>query len=133
MRISDWSSDVCSSDLQDIRVGVTGTTLRVRFSNELADVPLRIGAASIVRLDAAGKPLAGSLRALTFSRAADAQVPPLAPMLSDPIDYPVTAGERLAISVYFPEKTAPPAHAQMVDIVAGDATGSLDQIGRDHV
>src|SRR3546814_2832395 len=94
MRISDWSSDVCSSDLQDIRVGVTGTTLRVRFSNELADVPLRIGAASIVRLDAAGKPLAGSLRALTFSRAADAQVPPLAPMLSDPIDYPVTAGER---------------------------------------
>src|SRR3546814_12874788 len=82
MRISDWSSDVCSSDLQDIRVGVTGTTLRVRFSNELADVPLRIGAASIVRLDAAGKPLAGSLRAMTFSRAADAQVPPLAPMLS---------------------------------------------------
>src|SRR3546814_5885789 len=79
---------------QDIRVGVTGTTLRVRFSNELADVPLRIGAASIVRLDAAGKPLAGSLRALTFSRAADAQVPPLAPMLSDPIDYPVKAGER---------------------------------------
>src|SRR3546814_13997386 len=49
-------------------------------------------------------------------------------MLSDPIDYPVTAGERLAISVYFPEKTAPPAHAQMVDIVAGDATGSLDRV-----
>src|SRR3546814_1124358 len=49
-------------------------------------------------------------------------------MLSDPIDYPVTAGERLAISVYFPEKTAPPAHAQMVDIVAGDATGSLDLV-----
>src|SRR3546814_10473867 len=34
----------------------------------------------------------------------------------------------LAISVYFPEKTAPPAHAQMVDIVAGDATGSLDLV-----
>src|SRR3546814_17673541 len=40
---------------QDIRVGVTGTTLRVRFSHELADVPLRIGAASIVRLAAAGR------------------------------------------------------------------------------
>src|SRR3546814_18614532 len=87
MRISDWSSDVCSSDL----------------------------------------PLAGSLRALTFSRAADAQVPPLAPMLSDPIDYPVTAGERLAHPVYFPEKTAPPAHAQMVDIVAGDASGRWEE------
>src|SRR3546814_20998020 len=49
-------------------------------------------------------------------------------MFPDPIDYPVTAGERLAISVYFPEKTAPPAHAQMVDIVAGDATGSLDLV-----
>src|SRR3546814_5693107 len=28
----------------------------------------------------------------------------------------------------FPEKTAPRAHAKMVDIVAGDATGSLDLV-----
>src|SRR3546814_13845726 len=49
-------------------------------------------------------------------------------MFPDPIDYPVTAGERPAIPVYFPEITGPPAHAQMVDIVAGAATGSLDLV-----
>src|SRR3546814_19804770 len=81
---------------QDIRVGVTGTTLRVRFSNELADVPLRIGAASIVLLDAAGKPPAGTFRALTFSRAAAPAVPPPAPMPPSPPAYPATSGDRQA-------------------------------------
>ncbi|MCM8730559.1 SGNH/GDSL hydrolase family protein [Hephaestia sp. GCM10023244] len=111
---------------QELRVGVAGSTVRVRLSNELADVPLRIGAASIVRLDAAGKPVAGSLRVLTFGRAADISVPARAPIVSDPLAYPVKAGERLAVSVYFPEEVALPAHAQMVDIVAGNATGALD-------
>jgi len=110
---------------QDLRAGVAGRAIRVRFSNELSDVPLRIGAASIVRLDAQDKPIAGSLRALTFSGAPDTIVPIRAPMLSDPIDYPVTAGERLAITVYYPEEAAPPAHAQMVDVAPGNATAAL--------
>jgi lysophospholipase L1-like esterase len=110
---------------QDLRAGLTGKMLRVRLSNELADDALRIGGASIVRLDAEGKPVAGSMRALTFSGARDVRIPARAPMLSDPLDYPVAAGEKLAVSLYFPDEVAPPAHAQMVDVVSGDATAAL--------
>jgi len=111
---------------QELRAGIGGKTVRVRLTNELSDTPLRVGAASIVRLDADGKPVAGSLRALAFGGARDARIPGRAPILSDPIDYPVKAGERLALSIYFPEEVAPPAHAQMVDIVPGDATAQID-------
>ncbi|WP_448664036.1 SGNH/GDSL hydrolase family protein [Sphingomonas sp. CJ20] len=109
----------------ELRAGIPGTTLRIRLTNELADEPLRIGGASILRLDAAGKPVPGSLRTLTFGTARAARIPARAPMLSDPLDYPVAAGERLAVSLYFPDTVAPPAHAQMVDIVRGDATAML--------
>lgn len=110
---------------QDIRVGIAGREIRIRFSNELSDAPLRIGAASVVRLDANDKPVAGTLRSLSFSGAPDVLVPIRAPMLSDPLDYPVTAGERLAVTVYFPDEAAPPAHAQMVDVVPGNATAAV--------
>lgn len=111
---------------QEMRVGVAGKTLRVRFSNELADDALRIGGASIVRLDAEGKPVPDSLRTLTFSGARDTRIPARAPMLSDAIEYPVTAGEKLAVSIYFPDEVAPPTHAQMVDLVSGDATAATE-------
>ncbi len=110
---------------QDIRASIAGREIRIRFSNELSDEPLRIGAASVVRLDANDRPVAGSLRSLRFSGAPDVLVPTRAPMLSDPLDYPVTAGERLAVTVYFPDEAAPPAHAQMVDVVAGNATTAV--------
>jgi lysophospholipase L1-like esterase len=111
---------------QDIRVGVTGKSVRVRFTNELSDAALRIGAASILRLDADGKPVPGSLRSLSFGQARSVTVPARAPMLSDPIAYPVRAGERIAVSIHYPEETAAPAHAQMVDVAAGDVTAMLD-------
>jgi lysophospholipase L1-like esterase len=110
---------------QDLRAGVAGSKLRVRFTNELSDVPLRIGAASIVRLDAQGKPIAGSLHILSFGGAGEARIPAHALMLSDPIAYPVQASERFAVSIYFPEEAAPPAHAQMVDIAPGNAAASI--------
>lgn len=108
---------------QELRAGIAGKTLRIRFTNELADTPLRIGAASILRLDAQGKLILGSLRTLSFSGMREARIPAFAPMLSDPLDFPVTAGERLAVSLYFPDEVAPPAHAQIVDVAPGDVTG----------
>ncbi|MBC9032005.1 SGNH/GDSL hydrolase family protein [Sphingomonas sp. JC676] len=111
---------------QEIRVGVTGRSVRVRFTNELSDAPLRIGAASILRLDADGKPVPGSLRSLQFGQARGVTVPARAPMLSDPIAYPVQAGERVAVSIHYPDETAAPAHAQMVDVAAGDVTAMLN-------
>ena len=111
---------------QQVRVGVSGKSVRVRFTNELSDVPLRIGAASILRLDAEGKPIPGSVRPLSFGEARSVTVLARAPMLSDPIAYPVQAGERLAVSIHYPDETAAPAHAQMVDVASGDVTTMLD-------
>jgi lysophospholipase L1-like esterase len=111
---------------QDLHVGITGRRVRIRLTNELSDAPLRVGAVSILRLDADGKPVVGSLRALSFGGAKDVRIPGRAPILSDAIDYPVKAGERLAVSIYFPDEVAPPAHAQMVDIAPGDATALID-------
>jgi lysophospholipase L1-like esterase len=111
---------------QDLRVGVAGKSLRVRFTNELSDTPLRIGGASLLRLDAAGKPVPGSLVQLSFVGQGGTIVPARAPMLSDPIAFPVRAGERLAVSIHYPDEVAPPAHAQMVDIAVGNQTGALE-------
>ena len=111
---------------QELFARIAGKTVRVRFSNELADTALRIGAASILRLDAAGKPVPGSVRALTFARGHDVSIPAHAPMLSDPLDFPVGAGERLAISIYFPDEVASPTHAQMIDVAAGNVTDAID-------
>jgi lysophospholipase L1-like esterase len=110
---------------QNVQTAIAGDRMRIRFTNELANAPLRIGAATLMRLDAAGRPVPGSLVALRFGGEAGATIPAGAPYLSDPADWPVRAGERFAVSVWYPEEAAPPAHAQMVEIVGpGDQTGS---------
>ena len=108
---------------QEVRIGTAGRQVRLRLTNELSDDPLRIGAVSVMRLDAAGAPVPGSLTPLRFGGAASTIVPPRGAMLTDPLDYRVAAGERLAVSIHYPGEAAPPAHAQMVEIAAGDATG----------
>lgn len=108
---------------QEVRIGTAGRQVRLRLTNELSDDPLRIGAVSVMRLDAAGAPVPGSLMPLRFAGAAATIVPPRGAMLTDPLDYRVAAGERLAVSIHYPGEAAPPAHAQMVEIAAGDATG----------
>lgn len=107
---------------QIVRAGVGGDRVRVRFTNELSDTPLTVGAASIAALDAAGNVVPGSLRPLTFGGAKGVTIPARAPYLSDSLPLPVAAGQRFAVSVYYPDKAAPPAHAQMLDVAAGDAT-----------
>ena len=111
---------------QELRATIAGGVIRVRFSNELSDTAMRIGAASVMRLDKGGKAVPGSVRPLTFADASEVLVPARSPMLSDPVAFPVKVDERLAVTVYFPEEIAPPAHAQLVDITAGNATASVD-------
>src|SRR3546814_9005630 len=60
MRISDWSSDVCSSDLLRVRVAEVGGRLRVRGAHVirlgeslLRDLPVRLDDLRDVRLDVA--------------------------------------------------------------------------------
>ncbi|TPG52142.1 SGNH/GDSL hydrolase family protein [Sphingomonas glacialis] len=107
---------------QVVRVGRTSDALRVRFTNELGTTPLRIGAASFVRLDAAGSAIAGTMRPLTFDGKASAVIAAGAPLLADSLSVAVAPGVDYAVSVYYPDVSTPPAHAQMADVAAGDQT-----------
>jgi lysophospholipase L1-like esterase len=118
---------------QVIRAGIAGDRLRIRFTNELSEDPLTVGAASIARLDASGKVVPGSIVPLTFGGAAAVTIPARAPYLSDPVAMKVAAGEHVAVSVYYPDTAAPPAHAQMLDVAAGNATGDATLGNARHV
>ncbi len=109
---------------QEVRIGTTGARLRLRLSNELTDAPVSIGAVSVLRLGPDGQPVKGSLRALRFAGQPSVIIPANAPMLTDPLPFPVRAGETLAVSVHYDGKAQVAAHAQMVDIAGpGDFTG----------
>lgn len=108
---------------QDMRIGTGGPVIRLRLSNELGDAPITLGGVSVLRLDAAGRPVAGSLRPLSFAGEKGVIIPAHAPMLTDPLPFPVRAGETLAVSVHYAGKARVAAHAQMVDVAGpGDLT-----------
>lgn len=108
---------------QEVRIGTPGKVVRLRLSNELGDAPLAIGAVSVMRLDVAGKPVAGSLRKLAFAGQGGIIIPARAPMLSDQLNLTVQPGDRLAISVHYSGEAKVAAHAQMVDVAGpGDFT-----------
>lgn len=108
---------------QTVRAGIAGQSIRIRLTNELSDMPLRIGGASIARIGPDGKIVPGTLRQLTFGGARSVEIPANAPYYTDAVRMPVKAGEELAVSLFYPDKAEPHAHAQMVDIAGpGDLT-----------
>jgi hypothetical protein len=114
---------------QTLRVMAGGDSLRVRLTNELGTDPLRIGGASIARLRPDGTLIPGSVRPLLFAGRREAVIPAGAPFYSDPIGGPVAAGTDFAVSIYYPDESAPPAHAQMLEVAAGDATAREQLVG----
>lgn len=84
-------------------LSVTGTQLRVRLSNELGDKPLTIGGASIALAGNDLDAVTGTVRRLTFGGKAATTIPAGAPMLSDPIPFPVKAMDELVVSVFIDE------------------------------
>jgi len=107
---------------QIVRIGVASERVQIRFTNELGTAPLRIGAATFAQLDAAGKAIPATIRPLTFNGAPAAIIPAGAPLMADALAATVVPGTDYAVSVYFPETSTPPAHAQMADVAPGDQT-----------
>jgi lysophospholipase L1-like esterase len=89
-----------------VRPTIGGSRLRIRFSNAFGTTALKIGSAHVALSpkDAAIEP--ESDRALTFGGRPSVNIPPGAPILSDPVDLTVLPFRELAVSVYLPEKTA---------------------------
>jgi lysophospholipase L1-like esterase len=95
-----------------VRISIGGNQIRLRFSNEFGSSPLSIGAATVaVPSDASGIK-EESIRELTFEGHKSITVPAGAPALSDAIQFPVTPGAEISISIYFPKRvTTPTLHA----------------------
>lgn len=92
---------------QVVRLSAAGAALRVRFTNAYGRAALPIGGARVALIDAGGREIAGSSRALTFGGATTAVAAQGAPLLSDPVPMPTPPLARLAVSLYLPGETGP--------------------------
>ena len=95
---------------QIVRIVQPANRIRIRLSNEFGDTPLHVGAAHIALAGEDGSTMPGSDHVLTFSGQPGARVPAGAPLLSDALDWQIPPLSKLAISLYLPERTRPPAH-----------------------
>lgn len=91
-----------------VRLSVGGDRICIRLSNEYGTTPLLIGAVTV------GVPVTpesvkpGSLQSVTFGGQKSVTIPAGAPILSDPVSFPVTPGAEISISIYFPQKVSTP-------------------------
>ncbi len=114
---------------QVVRFSAGGRQVRLRISNEYGTRPLDIGAVHLALPAAGGAIQPGSDHVVTFGGAPGASIPPGAPLLSDPVDLPVSALSSLAVSIYLPTDTGPctchPTGAQTGYVSGpGDFTGA---------
>ncbi|WP_218566159.1 family 16 glycoside hydrolase [Vallicoccus soli] len=112
---------------QVVRTSVGGGEVRVRFSNEHGDRPLRIGGAHVALSAGGDAARAGTGRALTFGGRGAVTVPAGAPVLSDPVDLRLPPGSDLVVDLYLPRRTpATTLHSSAFTttyLADGDATG----------
>ena len=110
---------------QILRVTEGGERLRVHFSNRYGTGPLTIGAARVVRIDDAGKEIAGTSRTLSFGSDAGAVIPRGAPFASDTVQLAVPSLSRLKVEFYLPKATGPcTCHLTGVDELAVSPPGN---------
>jgi lysophospholipase L1-like esterase len=113
---------------QVARVSLGGQRVRIVIANDYGKQPMKIGAARAALAAVGAATVPGTDRAITFGGQASASVPSGASLLSDPIELPVEALGRVAISIYLPEATPSTTFhwdgGQTSWLVAGDQTAA---------
>lgn len=93
---------------QTLRTIVTlsygGSKERVKFSNEYGTEALEIGAASVALVDSDGMLQDNTINELTFSGTKNVVINKGEYIWSDPIDMEVNAQDKIAVSIYIPNK-----------------------------
>jgi len=87
-----------------VRVTVGGERIRIRLSNECSSVPVLVGRVRVGVAQSAASVVPGLLRRVTFGGDDAILIPPGAPALSDPVDFPISSGSEISISIYFPKR-----------------------------
>ncbi|GAA3439196.1 lysophospholipase L1-like esterase [Kutzneria kofuensis] len=106
-----------------------GQAVRIRLSNTFGNRPVTFGRATVGLSAGGGAVVAGTLRTLTFNRAASVTVPVGREAVSDPAPLRVTAGADLAVSVYLPDDTGPATYhraAYQTNYVSTDGDHTTD-------
>jgi lysophospholipase L1-like esterase len=91
-----------------VRVSIGGSRIRLRFSNEFGSSPLLIGSATVAIPTDASSVKQESIQSIMFEGHNSITIPAGAPVLSDPITFPVKSGTELSISIFFPNHVATP-------------------------
>jgi len=91
-----------------MRVSIGGDHICIRISNEYGSAPLSIGLVIVGIPTDAMSVRPGSIQAVTFGAHKSVTIPPGAPLLSDPVPFPVSAGAEISISLYLPKRVATP-------------------------
>ena len=104
-----FASPVISNQtvVQVLRLSAGGQRLRLRLTNEFGQTPVQVGRVRVALLDAAGQEIANSAREVAFGGARTAIIPPLSPLISDPVDLATPALGKLRVSLYFPGDVGP--------------------------
>src|SRR5580692_9342090 len=87
-----------------VRVTAGGKQIRIRLSNECSSAPLLVGRVRVGVVQGPAGVVPGSLQPVTFGGQNTILIPPGAPALSDPVDFPVKNGSEISISLYFPKR-----------------------------
>ncbi len=91
-----------------VRVSIGGARICIRLSNEYGTAPLLVGSATLAASTDAASVRPGSIQSVTFGGSKSVTIPAGAPVLSDPVAFPVTSGAEISISLYFPKRVATP-------------------------
>jgi lysophospholipase L1-like esterase len=81
------------------RATIAGRRIRLRFSNRDGDRPVVFGSVTVGLRTEGPSVKAGTLRPVRFLGARRVTVPPGADVLSDPVTFPVSFGDELAVSM----------------------------------
>jgi lysophospholipase L1-like esterase len=94
-----------------VRVSIGGSEIRIRLSNECGSLPLLVGAVTVATPTDVTSVKPDSIHNATFSGHNSITIPAGAPILSDPIAFPVPRGAEISVSIYFPRRvTSPTVH-----------------------
>jgi lysophospholipase L1-like esterase len=91
-----------------VRVSIGEARIRIRLSNEFGSEPLFIGSATVATPMDPASVRPGSIQTVTFGGRNSVTIPAGAPVLSDPVAFPVAVGSEISVSLYFPKRVVTP-------------------------
>ncbi len=113
---------------QIVRTSIGGSSVRIRLSNLFGTAPVTIGPVRVAAHASGSAIKPGTDRAVTFRGRPTVTIARGADALSDPVAFPVTALQQLAVSMYLPaNKGSSTVHTtgiQTAFLAPGDATAA---------